>query len=619
MRSLYFTLSPARMARIALVGLALILGTMADAGGPGAPAHGIAMYGDPALPPDFVSLPYANPDAPKGGRVVTGNVGGFDTLNPFTLRGEAPWQLSHLTHEALMGRSWDEPFTLYGLLAESVATGPNREWVEFTLREDARFSDGSPVTVEDVIWSYETLGTQGHPRYRAFWSGVAGIEATGPRGVRLTFNTADRELALLAGLRPILKKAQWQGRDFAEARIEDVPVGSGPYVVADYEIGRHVTLRRDPDYWGRDLPLNRGTANFDEIRIEFYGDNTVLREAFKAQALSWLREFNAEDWATQYDFPAVRRGDIVLSEIPHGKPTGMTGFVFNTRRAPLDDWRVREALLLAFNFEYMNDTLTGGRQPRITSYFANSDLAMRPGPAEGRVRDLLAPFAEILLPGAIEGYALPRGDGTARNRDNIRKALALLEEAGWKVDDGVLKDASGRALTLNVVLRQDALLAQVAAYMDIYAQALRRLGIELRIERVDNAQYLAREQDFDFDITFVRRALSLSPGNEQRFYWGSAAADQPGSRNLMGMRSPAADAMIDALLAARTRDEFVTAARALDRVLISGRYAIPIHSYAVGRIAHLKELKYPDDGLPVYGDGIWFLPHVWWHEAVTTE
>ncbi|GAB4284396.1 MAG: extracellular solute-binding protein [Roseovarius sp.] len=563
-----------------------------------------------------MALPYANPDAPKGGRIVTGNVGSFDTLNPFTLRGEAPWQLAYLSHESLMARSWDEPFTLYGLLAESVETGPNREWVEFTLREGARFSDGSPVTVEDVIWSFRTLGSEGHPRYRAFWSKVAAIEATGPRSVRLRFNTADRELALLAGLRPILKAAQWQDRDFAAARIEDIPIGSGPYVVADYEIGRHVTLRRNPDYWGRDLPIARGTHNFDEIRIEYYADSTVLREAFKAQALSYLREFNAEDWATQYDFPAVRRGEIVLSEIPHHKPTGMTGFVFNTRRAPLDDWRVREALIRAFNFEYMNEALTGGRQPRITSYFANSELAMRPGPAEGRVRALLAPFADSLLPGALEGYALPQGDRSPRNRANIRAALDLLGQAGWRVgDDGVLRNAQGRALELQVLLRQDALMAQATAYMEIYAQALRRLGIALRIERVDNAQYLARERDFDFDITFMRRALSLSPGNEQRFYWGSAAADQPGSGNLMGMRSPAADAMIDAMLAARDRDEFVAAVRALDRVLISGRYVIPVHAYTIGRIAHSRNLRYPQEHLPVYGDGIWFLPTVWWYEA----
>jgi peptide/nickel transport system substrate-binding protein len=570
------------------------------------------MYGTPALPPDFVSLPYADPDAPKGGRIVTGNVGGFDSLNPFILRGTAPWQIAHLTHETLLGRSYDEPFTLYGLLAESVETDAARTWVEFTLRDEARFADDSPVTVEDVIWSFETLGTRGHPRYRGFWDKVAAIEATGPRSVRLTFNEADRELALLAGMRPILQKAQWQGRDIAEAGLADIPVGTGPYVVDAYEPGRFVSLRRDPDYWGRDLAFRQGTHNFDEIRIEFYGDDTVLKEAFKAGLLSYVREFNAEAWATQYDFPAVRRGEIVLSEIPHATPSGMTGFVMNTRRPPLDDWRVREALITAFNFEHINDTLTGGRQPRITSYFSGSDLAMRPGPAEGQVRDLLLPFEDSLPPGALDGYALPQGDGTARNRGGLRRAVRLLEQAGWQVRDGRLVDDTGRPLELTVLLQQDALIAQAGAMMDIYARALARLGVTLTIETVDKAQYAEREAQFDFDLTMMRRSLSLSPGNEQRFYWGADHADSPGSRNLMGMRSEAAEAMIDAMLAAPDRAGFVAATRALDRVLTAGRYVIPIHRYAVGRIAHDANLTYPVENLPIYGDGIHFLPTVWW-------
>ncbi|WP_297772066.1 extracellular solute-binding protein [uncultured Roseovarius sp.] len=581
----------------------------------GDPAHGIAMYGDPALPPDFVSLPYANPDAPKGGRVVTGNVGGFDSLNPFILRGSPPWQLGHLTHETLLGRSWDEPFTLYGLLAESVETDEARTWVEFTLREVARFSDGNPVTVEDVIWSFETLGTQGHPRYRGFWSKVDRIAQTGPRKIRLEFNEADRELALLAGLRPILQKAQWQGRDIAEAGIEDIPLGTGPYVVEDYEVNRHVTLRRNPDYWGRNLSFRRGTNNFDEIRIEFFGDDTVLKEAFKAGIISYVREFNAEAWAEEYDFPAVERGDIVKSEIPHQKPSGMTGFVMNTRRAPLDDWRVREALITAFNFEYINDTLTGGRQPRITSYFSNSELGMEHGPASGRVRELLEPFADTLPPGALEGYSLPEGDGTARNRTALRRAVRLLAQAGWQVEGGRLVNAQGTPLRLTVLLQQDGLIGQASAMMDIYARALDRLGIELRIEMTDKAQYAEREAQYDFDLTMMRRSLSLSPGNEQRFYWGSEHADQPGSRNLMGMKSPAAEAMIDTMLTARNRSDFVSATRALDRVLTSGRYVIPIHQYSVGRIAHKSQLTYPKNDLPVYGDGIGFLPEVWWMQA----
>lgn len=592
---------------------AMILACMTSQG-IASPAHGIAMYGTPALPPDFVSLPYANPDAPKGGKVVTGNVGGFDSLNPFILRGSPPWQLADLTHESLMGRSWDEPFTLYGLLAESVETDEARTWVEFTLRPEARFSDGTPVTIEDVLWSYETLGTRGHPRYRGFWGKVAQIAQTGPRSLRLTFNEDDRELALLAGLRPILQKSQWEGRDITEAGVEDIPLGTGPYVVREYEINRYVTLTRNPDYWGRDLPLRRGTNNFDEIRIEFYGDDTVLKEAFKAGLVSYVREFNAEAWASQYDFPAVQRGEIVLSEIPHGKPSGMTGFVMNTRRPPLDDWRVREALITAFNFEYINDTLTGGRQPRITSYFSGSELGMDHGPATGRVRALLEPYADTLLPGTLDGYSLPVGDGTARNRGNLRRAVDLLSESGWRVQNGRLVNAQGTPLNLTVLLQQDWLIAQASAMMDIYVRALDRLGITLTVEMTDKAQYAEREANFDFDLTMMRRSLSLSPGNEQTYYWGAEYADQPGSRNLMGMKSPAAEAMIRAMLTARDRAEFVAATRALDRVLTAGRYVIPIHQYSVGRIAHKSQLKYPVDRLPIYGDGIGFLPEVWWLE-----
>lgn len=599
--------------RAAIILLACAAPALAD-NGENPAKHAIAMYGDPALPPDFVSLPYANPDAPKGGKIVEGNVGSFDSLNGFTLKGTAPWQLRHLTHESLMTRSWDEPFTLYGLLAESIRTGENRRWVEFTLREEARFSDGSPVTVEDVIWSYETLGTVGHPRYRTFWDKVEKIEVTGPRTIRLRFNVEDRELALIAGLRPILKKAQWEGKDFAGSRVHDIPIGSAPYVVDRYEVGRYVVLKRNPEYWGRDLPINRGVHNFDEIRIEYFGDDTVMKEAFKAQTLSFVREFNADAWATEYDFPAVQRGDVVKTEIPNGQPSGITGFVMNTRRPPLDDWRVREALILAFNFEYINDTLTGGRQPRITSYFSNSDLAMAHGPAKGMVRDLLLPYADTLPPGVLEGYSLPVSDGTKRNRKNLLKAMRLLNDAGWSVQDGVLKNAAGQPLRLNVLLEQDALISQANTMMNIYAEALGRLGIGLRIETKDRAQFAERERSYDFDLTYIRRSISLSPGNEQQFYWGSKYADQPGGRNLMGMTSPAADAMIEALLQARDREAFLSAAQALDRILTAGRYVIPIHQYATGRIAHARELRYYKEHLPIYGDNIGFLPTVWWYE-----
>ena len=578
------------------------------------PSHGIAMYGDPALPPDFVSLPYANPDAPKGGRLISGNEGGFDSLNPFVITGNPPWQLRFLITEGLMYRSQDEPFSVYGLLAESIDTPEDRSWVEFTLREGARFSDGSPVTVGDVIWSYETLGTQGNARYRGLWSQIDTIEQTGPRSVRLTFNAIDRELPLLAGLQPILKKAQFADRSFTSLSLEEAPIGTAPYYVSDYEPARSVTLTRNPDYWGADLPIRQGTNNFDEIRIEFYGDSAVLFEGFKGGEISYLREFNAEKWARDYTFPAVRSGDVVLSEIPTGRPSGITGFVMNTRRPPFDDIRVRDAMIHAFNFEYINETMTGGRQPRITSYFSRSELGMRDGPASGRVKELLTPFSDDIPADAVAGYALPVSDGTQRNRRNLRKAVAMLEEAGWQAGpDGVLRNADGRPFAFRLLLRQGATELQTIA--DIYLKALERLGMQVETEVVDNAAYQLRITDFDFDMTDIRRQFSLSPGNDQRLYWGTGTAGASGSRNLMGVESPAIDAMIDAMVNARSAEDFTAATRALDRILTAGRYVIPIHSFDVGRIAHVKEMRYPAENTPLYGDSVYFLPEVWWMEG----
>ncbi len=575
------------------------------------PRHGIAMYGAPALPEGFTALPYSNPTAPKGGRIVLGNTGGFDSLNPYLRRGTVPWQLRFLTHDSLMARSWDEPFTLYGLIAETVTTPPDRSWVAFTLRPEARFSDGTPVTVEDVIWSYETLGTVGHPRYHGLWRQIESIEQTGARTVRLTFTGQNRELALIAGLRPILSKAQWDGRDFTEAGLDDIPIGAGPYVVASYEPGRRVVLERDADYWGADVPVRRGTHNFDEIVLDFYADGTVLLEAFKAGELSAMREFNAERWASQYDFPAVSRGDIVKTELSNAKPSGMTGFAFNTRRAPLDDWRVRDALLHAFNFEYINDTLTGGVQPRITSYFSGSELAYRAGPAEGRVAELLTSFAAALPAGTLQGYSLPTSDGSLRNRRGIRIALRQLEAAGYAPQDGVMTGPDGAALTLTLLLDKNNRTDQAIA--EIYEQALERLGIDLRIERVDNAQFVERSAQFDFDLISFRRALSLSPGTEQRFYWGSEAAAQEGSRNLPGISDPAVDAMIDTMLRQTEPEEFTAAIRALDRLLTAGRYVIPFASFDRDRIAHIRQMRRPKL-TPIYGDGPEYMPQHWWYE-----
>ena len=588
-------------------GAVAFAGTMAAA----EPQHGIAMYGQPALPPDFVSLPYANPDAPKGGRIVTANVGSFDSLNPFIQKGRVHWQLRYVIGESLMGRSLDEPFSLYGVLAESIETGPNREWVEYTLNPAAKFSDGSPVTVEDVIWSFETLGTEGHGRYRGFWGKVASLEEVRPGTVRFTFNVEDRELALLAGLRPILKKAQWDGLDFAESGLDIVPITSSEYVIDDFEAGRFISFKRNPDYWGEDIPFRRGTGNLDEIRMEFFGDETAAFEAFKVGDTNANREFNVAKWEAQYNFPRIDSGEVVQEVLPHSRPSGMTGFVMNTRKPQFADWRVRDAMLEMFNFPFVNEALTGGAQPRITSYWSNSPLAMESGPATGRVAEFLAPFADDLLPGAIEGYTLPQGDGTERNRGGTVAALAQMEAAGWTVQDGVMKNAEGEPFTFEIVIQSGS--SENAAMMDIFVESLKRLGITATVSSVDNAQYRERTDAYDFDMTYYRRGLSLSPGNEQYAYYGSQYADTPGGRNLMGVSSPAVDAMIGRLLTSESQEDFRAAVKALDRLLTSGRYVIPIYQWNISRLAHVKELRHPDY-IPIFGDWPGWQPDVWWWE-----
>ncbi len=575
------------------------------------PRHGIAMYGDPALPPDFVSLPYANPAAPKGGSIVFGEAGGFDSLNPYIVKGSAPAGVALLTVETLLGRSYDEPFTLYGLLAESVDTDDARSYVEFTLRDGARFSDGSPVTPEDVLWSFEKLGVEGQPRYAAAWGKIATSEITGPRSIKFTFNVVDRELPLILGLRPILQKAQWEGRDFTASTLE-APIGSGPYTVAEMEAGRFIRFAKNPDWWGKDVPFYRGMHNFDHVNYEYFGDGGVVFEAFKAGDTSTYRETNAPKWLTNYDFPAVTAGDIVKSEIPHGRPSGIEGLVFNTRKPIFADWRVRDALIHAFNFELINTTITGGTQPRITSYYSNSELGMIPGaPAEVAVKALLQPFAADLLPGALDGYTLPVADGSEANRNNIRTATNLLAEAGWTVQDGILKDAGGAPFAFEILLVQGA--DELLSVSNIYIEGLKRLGIAAKVTSVDSAQYKERTNAYDFDMTHYIRSLSLSPGNEQTLYWGSAGVTEPATRNWMGMNSPAAEAMIATMLSSASRDDFVAATQALDRVLTSGRYVIPMWYSNISRLAHKKELKFPER-LPIYGDWLGFQPEVWWSE-----
>lgn len=600
---------------LALVGsgvAAMPLATLAD------PAHGIAMYGKPALEAGFESLPYANPQAPKGGTIRMAEPGGFDSLKPWVLKGDAAWGVGVHVAETLMYRSIDEPFTLYGLLAESVETDENRTWVEFTLRPEARFSDGSPVTVEDVMWSYETLGTQGHPRYHGVWSKIANMQQTGPRSIRFTFKEQDRELAMLMGMRPVLKKAQWDGKDFAQSGLE-VPVGSGAYMVDRVDPGRSITFRRNPDYWGKDLPLNRGLHNFDAIRYDYYGDANAMFEAFKAGNADIWRELSPQKWETQFDFPRAAQGGVLKAEIPNERPSGIMGLVMNTRHPLFADWRVRQAMIEAFNFQFINNTLNAGKEPRITSYFSNSAIAMQPGPAQGRVAELLQPFADDLLPGTIDGYALPEGSDRPIDRNGMRRAMDLLEQAGWSVQDGKLRDADGRPFAFEILLNQSGTAMRAASetqqMVDIFIEALRRLGIDAHATLLDSAQFIQRTNNFQFDMTWYERALSLSPGNEQMLYWGSASADQPGSRNWMGMKSPAAEAMIQEIVNSRTPEDFTSAVRALDRVLTAGRYVIPVSFSPISRLAHSSNLHYPSDRTPLYGDWPGFMPELWWQEA----
>ena len=569
------------------------------------------MYDTPQLPHDFVSLPYANPNAKKGGTLKIGAVGSFDSLNPHIVKGRSPWQLRFWGYETLMGRSWDEPFTLYGLLAESIETGPNREWVEFKLRKEAKFSDNSPVTIEDVIWSYETLGTIGHWRYRGLWKKIKSIEKTGPRSVKISFNEDNPELALLAGMRPILKKSQWNDSDFENSSLEIIPISTAAYRISEIDPGKSITMERNPDYWGNDLPFRKGTLNFDKISLEYFGDSTVLFEAFKAGEIDIFREGNAEKWETQFNFPNAVNGKIMKSEIPHGRPTGMRGLVMNTRKEIFSNWRVRQALIEAFNFEYINEAQNAGRQQRITSYFSNSILGMREGAAKNSVLELLQNSNQIQLPGTYEGYKLPKSNGSERNRANMKKALKNLNDAGFKVFEGKLQDSQGRQFKFSILLRQGA--KEYLSIVEMYSSALQRLGIDVRIELVDSSQYWERIKKLEFDMVPYARDLSLSPGNEQHLYWSSEYADVEGTRNLMGLKSPTMDKLLNKIMKSSSINELQSITRAMDRILMAGRYVIPIYHNGPSRIAHKSDIRYPNK-TPLYGDRIGFFPDVWWKD-----
>src|SRR6201996_7457221 len=579
------------------------------------PSYAIAMHGTPALPANYGHMPYANPDAPKGGRLVQGLLGTFDSLNPLIVKGLPVQQVRGYGFErgyvieSLMARGDDEPFTLYGLLAKSVETDDVRSYVTFHLDPRARFSDGEPVRAEDVLFSWALLRDHGRPNHRQYYSKVAKAEALDDLTVRFDFGgVPDRELPLILGLMPILPRHATNVATFEETSLAP-PIGSGPYRVTNVKPGASVTLTRNPDYWGRDLPVNRGLWNFDEIRLDFYREANGQFEAFKRGLYDFRVETEPLRWHDGYDFPAARSGDLIRDTIKTGMPQPSEFLVFNTRRPVFSDIRVRQALTLLFDFEWINRNYFFGLYARSAGFFAGSELSAYGRAADDRERELLRPFLSDIPADILDGSSrLPASDGSGRDRATLGAALHLLSEAGYDLDRTVLRQRATKApLTFEIlVTTRDQERIALA-----YARDLKRAGITASVRTVDAVQFDQRRLGFDFDMIQNRLDQSLSPGNEQFFYWGSEAAGNQGTRNYMGAKDPAIDAMIVAMLAAREHPAFVSAVRALDRTLMSGFYAIPVFNIQEQWIARWNRIERPEaNALTGY------LPETWWQRPV---
>lgn len=554
-------------------------------------SHGIAMHGDLKYGPDFKHFDYVNPKAPKGGDVRVSAIGTFDSFNPYIVKGNPADGIGRI-YDTLMTSSADEAFSEYGLLAEKIEVPKDRSWVAFTLRPEARWHDGKPVTVEDVMWTFDTLRTKGQPFYRGYYRNVDKIEQIGERTVKFTFKPGEnRELPLILGQLPILPKHYWATRDFTKTTLEP-PLGSGAYKIGDFEPGRRVSYQRVKDYWGKDLPVNVGRDNFDSIQHDYYRDGTVALEAFKAGEYDFRAENSSKAWATAYDFPALRSGAVKKEEPPHNRSTGMQGFAFNTRRALFKDPRVRQALAYAFDFEWSNQALFYGQYTRTRSYFENSELAATGLPSAAE-KSILEPHRNELPAEVFTAtYAPPATDGSGRIRSNLRAAAKLLRAAGWQVDKQTRKlthTQTGQVMEFEILLRSPLFERIVLPFK----KTLSRLGITANVRTVDSAQYQRRLEDFDFDMVVWTWGQSLSPGNEQRAYWGSALAERPGSRNIVGIKSPVVDALIEGVIAAPDRETLVNQVRALDRVLQWGHWVIPHFHIPYDRIAYWNKFGRP--------------------------
>lgn len=587
-----------------LVVLAVLLGNRAAVA---EPQRAIAMHGVPAMPRDFLAMPYVKADAPKGGRLVQGALGTFDSLNPMIVKGLAIPQIRGYVIEGLMARGYDEPFTLYGLIAETIETDDKRSFITFNINPQARFSDGKPVTPDDVVFSWELLRDKGRPNYRTYYSKVARVDITGPRSVRFDLSgSEDRELPLILGLMPVLPKHAIDPERFEDTTFTPL-IGSGPYIVKTVDPGRSITFARNPDYWGAKLPINRGLWNVDEMKIDFYRDDNSYFEAFKKGLYDVRAETDPTRWQTGYDTPAFRAGRYVKEAFQNGQPKGMNALVFNTRRPVFADIRVREAIAMLFDFEWINKNFFFNLQKRTGSYFQGSELSALGRPADERERGWLKSFPGAVRDDVMEGrYAPPDTDGSGRDREVLKKALTLFEEAGYDLDGTVLRRRdTGRALTFEIlVTSRDHERLAIA-----FARDLKRAGIAVKIRTVDAVQFDRRRLTYDFDMIPYRWDQSLSPGNEQSFYWGSAAADVDGTRNYMGVKSAAIDAMIAQLLQARERNDFVSAVRALDRILISGFYVVPLFHLPDQWVARWTRIDHPQT-TPLFG----YLPEAWWQK-----
>lgn len=574
------------------------------------PVHGLAMHGDLKYGPDFKHFDYVNPDAPKGGTVRLGATGSFDSFNPFIIKGTAAGA-SGFVYDTLMDDAADEPFSQYGRLAETVTMPEDRSWVEFQLRKEARWHDGMPVTVDDVIFSFNILVKEGAPFFRFYYGNVAEVTQTGERSVKFTFKPGEnRELPLIIGQLTVLPKHYWKDREFNKTTLEP-PLGSGPYKITEFEAGRFVKLSRVQDYWGKGIPVMKGYNNFDEIIFDYYRDSNVALEAFLAGRYDYKSENSSKAWATAYETPAVKKGVLVKEQIHHDRPAGMQGFAFNTRRELFSDPQVRHALAYAFNFEWSNKALFYGQYERTRSYFQNSEMAATglPGPDEMK---LLEPFRADLPPEVFtQEYNPPRGDESGNIRGNLRTASKLLTEAGWVIKDGKRINAkTGKPFAFEMLL-VSPLFERIALP---FAKNLEKLGIAMTVRTIDTAQYRRRLDTFDFDMVVGGFGQSLSPGNEQREFWTTSAAEQEGSRNIIGIRSKAVDAIVEKLIAAPTRKDLVIASRALDRVLQWGHYMIPNWHAPYDRIAYWDKFARPKV-TPTRGNQFF----AWWIDAAKAQ